>query len=274
MNAGVIPAISLLLLSCGGTESLPVRTQIAPMHYSVLYDTPWQWGEESNAAKFTVTTTAHHGDMEILLQDASNLKSKLIAYTGAGKYYSNVIEAVNGNAIRLRFPLKADIAAGENVYRFYRNEAHPDTQGYYAIADHAVDTVGNDKNRGTHVLFGDSWAGPEIRDRLQIRLPDAHVVSAGVGGDDAQRLIDRFDRDVVPLKPDFVWVMVGTNDVYENTGIATFIDRLKVIDGKIRKIGATPIIFDVSVCPDSYPGRDYNLHELSNSYADSIWTTF
>lgn len=44
------------------------------------------------------------------------------------------------------------------------------------------------------------------------RLQGVELVNAGVGGDTAPNLVRRIDRDVVPLAPDWVVILVGVND--------------------------------------------------------------
>jgi hypothetical protein len=274
----------LLLISCGaggggGTDATapdtPVKTQIVPMHHGVLLDTPWQDGETLGGKIFTVTTQAEAGSKEIKLADASTFKSKLFAYLGTdGKYRSNIVDRIEGNSIFCMYPLFSSIATGGNVFHFYRNWAHSDQYGDYAIADQALGSIHIDINKGTHLLFGDSWLWtPYIRDRVQAKLPNALIFSSGVGGDTTQRLINRFDADVTPLHPDYVWVMVGTNDAISGVSVDIFLANMKIIVEKIREVGAIPILFDVSVLPSVYPGS-IAMHDLCDSYSEAIWASF
>jgi hypothetical protein len=257
------------------TETRLTETTIIPMHYGILCDEPWAAKEETGGSVFAVAAEAQKGDIIIKLIDASNLKSKLFSYLGRDrKYYSNTVDHITGDDVYCSYPLSAAIEPGDNVFHFYRNFSHPDKQGFYTIVDSAIDSIPCDVNNGTHVLFGDSWITAYTGERMRARLDKAIVISKGIGGDTTQRLLDRFDRDVTPSSPDYVWVMVGTNDVYQGLATDVFIKRLKLIESKILAIGAIPIIFDTSVCVESYQGISFNLHERSSDYADAIHEAF
>lgn len=106
----------------------------------------------------------------------------------------------------------------------------------------------NDLNKGVHVLLGDSWFVQEgMATRLQEKLPNASFINKGVGGNRADQLVSRFDVDVSTNNPDFVWVMVGTNDVAQSIPINTFGYNVGFLNTKISGIGAQGIFFDCSV---------------------------
>jgi lysophospholipase L1-like esterase len=50
----------------------------------------------------------------------------------------------------------------------------------------------------------------------QLKLPK--VINKGIGGQKAEDLIKRFDRDVVKLKPAWVTISIGINDVWHRLG--------------------------------------------------------
>ena len=114
-------------------------------------------------------------------------------------------------------------------------------------------------NTGKHVLFGDSWINfGELPDRARDRLPNATFFEEGVGGNTAAALLARFDTDVAPHKPDFVWVMCGTNDYFGDRSLDAFDRDMNAIKAKISALGAIPLIFDPSV------GEIDNLAEPQN----------
>lgn len=130
-------------------------------------------------------------------------------------------------------------------------------------------------NRGRHVLLGDSWfvSGGAIHNSMIARLPDAEVISAGIVGNTAAQLIARFDTDVAPLAPDYVWVMVGTNDYYAGITPQLFEQQILQLRRMIQEIGAQPIFFTPSVGAVTFvpqqlhPSRRYalnvNYHEVA-----------
>jgi hypothetical protein len=122
-------------------------------------------------------------------------------------------------------------------------------------------------NRGKHVLFGDSWfsVGSAMATRFIARLDEAQVVVKGVSGNKASDMLARFGADVAAERPDYVWVMVGTNDYYAGVTPALFEQQILQIRRLIQSIGAQPIIFNASVGSITYsppqlnPSRQYAL---------------
>jgi len=68
------------------------------------------------------------------------------------------------------------------------------------------------------VLIGDSitesWKGysPEFF------AENPYLINKGVGGETTPQILDRFNRDVVSLKPELVIILAGINDIAQNTG--------------------------------------------------------
>lgn len=124
-------------------------------------------------------------------------------------------------------------------------------------------------NRGKHVLFGDSWftPGSAFATRFIARLDKADVIVSGVGGNKASDLINRFG-DVSSQSPDYVWVMVGTNDYYAGVTPQLFEQQILQLRRMIQSIGAQPIFFTPSVGTTTYVGGD-RLHP-SRRYALNV----
>ncbi len=124
-----------------------------------------------------------------------------------------------------------------------------------------------DLDRGRHVLLGDSYiANGTIFRRFTERLPNAEVLDASVAGDNTENLIARFGTDVAPLSPDYVWVMVGTNDFYQGVSAELFATRINILRTLIAGIGAQAIFFSNSVGDAFYVPTGEKL-TLSRSYA-------
>lgn len=123
---------------------------------------------------------------------------------------------------------------------------------------------------GRHVLFGDSWVANDwVLSRLAIGLPNAEIIRKGVPGDFMTGLVARFWTDVAPLKPDFVWVMCGTNDYYSYTA-ARFAAELSTIKRNIMMIGAQAIFWNASVGSAYYPVPPFERLTNSRSFAMDI----
>ena len=72
-----------------------------------------------------------------------------------------------------------------------------------------------------------NYAMPEFFGRVHLRQTNAvEVVNAGVGGDNSDDLLARFERDVLAQNPDTVVVMCGTNDML-NSGKPVPFDRFR-----------------------------------------------
>lgn len=106
----------------------------------------------------------------------------------------------------------------------------------------------NSLNRGTHVLFGDSWfGGGDFFNRLVARLPQATIINKGIGGNKATDLIARFTTDVTPFAPDYVWIIVGPNDYYASVSNNNFQQQLNQLRNLVQSLGAQLIVFDAAV---------------------------
>ncbi|WP_193050627.1 phage tail-collar fiber domain-containing protein [Pseudoalteromonas undina] len=122
-------------------------------------------------------------------------------------------------------------------------------------------------DNGTHVMLGDSWIKfGDIQDRISERLPNAVIYEKGVGGNKSDQLLSRFDTDVTPFMPDYVWVMCGTNDYFGSRSLADFEFNMNRIKEKIAAIGAVALFFDPSVGEVDNTTRPNNFN-LSRSYA-------
>lgn len=126
-------------------------------------------------------------------------------------------------------------------------------------------------NNGTHVMLGDSWyvnASAALPSRLEDTLPGATIVNKGVGGNTAAQLLARFDTDVTPENPNYVWIMCGTNDYASSVTLANFSSNLNKLKTKCREIGAQPIVFTSSVGSPSIDPDDF---DLSRNYSNKAY---
>lgn len=90
----------------------------------------------------------------------------------------------------------------------------------------------------TLVCFGDSITAddvffdgiPRLTPRLQVMFPDWKVVNAGVPGDNTFNALNRIEEDVISYKPDFVTVLLGTNDAVSFSQVS-----LQVYKKKLRE---------------------------------------
>ncbi len=66
-----------------------------------------------------------------------------------------------------------------------------------------------------------------IDNMLAAFYPDMsfRVTNSGVGGNTSRDLLERYDRDVVDLKPDWVSILIGVNDVWRQFDLPAFPDK-------------------------------------------------
>ena len=71
-----------------------------------------------------------------------------------------------------------------------------------------------------------------------------HCINAGLGGDTSRGLLARFEEDIALYRPHAVFVTIGGNDAKPDSGLdaAAFRDNLLALEGRIRALGATPIL--------------------------------
>lgn len=83
-------------------------------------------------------------------------------------------------------------------------------------------------------------------------------------------MIARFDADVRAHSPDFVHVMVGTNDYYAGVSNANFQQQLNQIRSMIQSIGAQMIVYTATVGAQAPTLGGGDQLQKSRSYALNI----
>lgn len=243
-----------------------------PMHVNFLKNQHFVWGEPEGTQSITVTQAAPAGSSQLKVAGGMTLMpNQLISYRATdGDYYTVATRQSQGNTIQLRTTLPADVAQGSDIWNFYHDGAHPNTIGYYSLADFALRNNNiSDLNYGKHVMLGDSWfARSGIKDRLTEKLNNAQIINKGVGGNTAANMLKRFDSDVASQKPDVVWLIAGTNDYYQNVSVATYAANMKILIQKINAIGAKAMVFDSSVAP--LMSGSTAMTETSHQYAREL----
>lgn len=100
---------------------------------------------------------------------------------------------------------------------------------YQKVSTHIPENYPNEKNRQqiNHskkvlVCFGDSNTHGNVSynwvNDLSSQLPDYQVLNAGINSDLTYTLLRRID-DVIACKPDFITILIGTNDVNSTMGV-------------------------------------------------------
>ena len=82
---------------------------------------------------------------------------------------------------------------------------------YYAEANKTV------TERPVAVLFGDSITRNWYKNDKEW-LEEHHFIGRGIGGQTTMQMLSRFRPDVIELKPEYVVILAGINDIARNNG--------------------------------------------------------
>lgn len=257
-----------------------VRVQL---HYGLLSDAPFVPGETEGSDSLTVTADAAKGATKLSLDSTALLKpSQLITYVGTNGHHrvAEIGEIIDGGVtITSEGGLETAIPAGSKISNFYYDPTHPNVNGYKAVADFGVRSAYPITPAQTHVILGDSWfdaseESAEFEKQLKVRLPGSTIVNEGIGGHTLCDLINRFDRDVTPNNPAYVWVNSSINDYFNDVPAADFKIRMQYLISKIQSIGAKAIIFDSAPTAGSDTGGSDARRRLSYQYATAVYDLF
>ncbi|HEX6287583.1 MAG TPA: SGNH/GDSL hydrolase family protein [Herpetosiphonaceae bacterium] len=82
------------------------------------------------------------------------------------------------------------------------------------------DSITDAGRRGVGSPYGTGYVN-QVRSLLLARYPDLALrfVNHGVGGDTTRHLADRWERDVLAERPDWLVLMIGINDVWRSFGL-------------------------------------------------------
>lgn len=230
----------------GGVASKPEVLLYENMVTNVVLNPGTSAGKQSAALDISVVELRKTGEVieaaKVRVIRDNTIVSQDIPYT-----------IVAGSQVRIKVTVPS---SGDSVF-------YPGSITHY----HAL-SLPEDLNHGKHVMFGDSWFTPQagLYNRIAERLDKAVVVSKGIAGNTAQQLVARFWTDVAPEKPDFVWIMVSTNNYYGDTSNEDFQRQITYLLDYIQSIGAKPIFFNPTVGA-IVPNTNVNQLQKSRSYA-------
>lgn len=245
MNDGPGMAVHVRVAG-GGVATKPEVARFENMVTNVVLNPGTHAGQQSAELDISVTELRQTGEVvevaKVRVSRDNTIISQDIHYT-----------VVAGSKVRVKITVPT---SGDAV--FYPGSI----TNYHALSP------AEDYNHGKHVMLGDSWFAPGggIKDRLTERLNNSFVVTVGVPGNRSDQLVARFFKDVVREKPDYVWVMVGTNDYYQDMPNQLFQAQIAYLLSYIQSIGAKPIFFNASVGA-IVPGTNINQMLKSRSYA-------
>ncbi len=75
------------------------------------------------------------------------------------------------------------------------------------------------------------------------------VINKGVGGEDAQQMLQRFETDVLPYKPQLVIWQVGSNYTLRNSHLDDYADIVRKGINQLKAANADVILMDLQYAP-------------------------
>lgn len=129
---------------------------------------------------------------------------------------------------------------------------------YYQIN---TDVFNHIDSRGGTVLLGDSITA---LNEWQELYPDLDIKNRGIDGDTSEGVLNRLD-DVIDLKPNKVFLMIGINDISQGIPVDKIGSNYEAIVSKLQSSLSNSEIFLMSVLPvneDIY--NESHEHEINN----------
>lgn len=83
----------------------------------------------------------------------------------------------------------------------------------------AGDSITNaGRDRSDLASLGDGYVA-RVAERLRQHGPSPRLINAGVSGDTTRHLLERWERDVLAHRPDWISIAIGVNDVWRSFGM-------------------------------------------------------
>lgn len=152
----------------------------------------------------------------------------------------------------------------------------------YAESNQQLGTLVNNGNR--IILMGDSITEFWLNANPNFFIDKPYLINRGIGGQTTSQMLERFDADVISLKPKVVVILAGTNDIAGNTGPMTIPKIMENIAAMAKKAKARKIkvvlctvlpVFDYPWKPGLIPSEKITaLNTLIKAYAEKNGITY
>lgn len=121
----------------------PVRTRldhrVVDFNFGCAMGVGFVAAVDAGLKSFTLSAPATKGSTTFAYSGTAPGALMLIVLQGTdGELYTSVVLSASAGVCQLFEPLPCDVAAGQNAWSFWDNQAHPNAKGYAAIADHAL----------------------------------------------------------------------------------------------------------------------------------------
>lgn len=109
-------------------------------------------------------------------------------------------------------------------------------------------------------------------DVLRDRLPDWQVYNMGKGGHSTLDMQQRFERDVIALRPRLVVIMGGTNDVVGDASASEIASRLITMCKLAKKHGIIPILCTIPPTTRGHTDTLLAVNEILRTHSERTHT--
>lgn len=116
------------------------------------------------------------------------------------------------------------------------------------------------------------FLGDSITDgwRLNEYFPDHDFINRGIGGQITGQMLGRMQADVIGLRPSFVLVLAGTNDIARGVPLSTIQDNLTMIADLAEANRILPLFASVLPISDYHQERNPQFHRSKQRPPHSI----
>lgn len=132
---------------------MSLRRRTVDFHFGCARGIGFVSGTDNGLIPYTLAAAAAQGAGSLSFSGINPGTVQLLVVLGAdGEYYT--VPSYDGSTGTLSDPLPCDVAAGQNVWSFWYNNAHPNAKGYAALVDHAL--------RQDFAIWRKVWSGPPV----------------------------------------------------------------------------------------------------------------
>jgi len=179
-----------------------------------------------------------------------------------GEHLVSKVTGVSNGIATFTPELQVAQSANAEFWSLYGDGAHPNKRGYAALGDFVLSqfTLGevSRMENKKHLFLGDSWMQPgpandgRLADRITTLLGGESQIQAtnrAVGGRTSGVVRATLAEDFAAVggTPDYVWLIVGTNDYFQRVTPDNFVANVAAIVEYIEAQGATAIVLNPSV---------------------------
>lgn len=131
--------------------------------------------------------------------------------------------------------------------------------------------LGDSTTAGTPGFLSPLEAPPDGRGDVESQFaywlmkarPGWRVLNRGVNGERSDQIRARFNRDVMPGKPDAVVIIAGVNDVYQGRSAADVIEQLRMMYETGRRAGLRIVAGSIVPYNTATPGQNARMRDIN-----------